>query len=293
MEIGDFNDAFLAIQSYMQASLYGGSNLVELEKEMRHYCHIIVEFDNKSIADVSLPYWQICLNFLGRDDNPTFLTGEAMDQAIRLVQDIGAFSNSIAGFTIISASILLCYHFGDVQSLTSLVVEQERLHYVSQPGHLLLPSSQFYFGLAFIELYRRDKQRSYKEKARRAIKQMRKWTKDGGINTKPLLAILDAEMATLVHSRYVNKIDAAFDEAILEVRTYGNTLLEALANERAARYLQYNTGNKKKTKALMNAALECYESWGATAKINYLRKTSPWLQVEPNAAAPMEIIAVG
>jgi hypothetical protein len=161
----------------------------------------------------------MCLNLLGQNDNPTFLAGEAtMDQA-SLVQYIGTFCNTIAGYTIINARIVLCYHFGVVLSLTSLVAGRI---YVSQPGHLLLPICQFYFGLAFIELYPRVEQRSYKEKARKVIKQMQKWIKSGCINKKPLLAILDAEMETSVHSRNVKKIDAAFDEAVLmEARTYG------------------------------------------------------------------------
>lgn len=190
--------------------------------------------------------------------------------------------------TIRMVRIVLCYHFDDVASLKSLLDNFEG----SSVGHFMLYIGHFYLGLANIALYRSAKKRNYKGLARKSIKKMRKWTKDGCINTKPLLALMDAEMATLTQQKHTEKVRTAFDQAIDEARASENAYLEAMANERAARYFQFQTVDQTITTAYMDEALLLYDSWGAASKIDYLETSCPWLAVQPGAA-PHEIVTNG
>jgi hypothetical protein len=87
--------------------------------------------------------------------------------------------------------ILLCYHFEDTLALRALIAEAEGYE-VLPVGHFMLYIMRFYTCLSYIALYWKMVKRSYKRKACKIIKTIRKWTKGGCINTKLLLSLLEA-----------------------------------------------------------------------------------------------------
>lgn len=290
MDVGDFDAAFMAIQGYIRMSFYCGHPLPELEQQIRASCAEMFAFDNRSHIYQSLPYWQLFLNLLGQNENPTILTGEAMNQQT-LSAEASAANVDVVPHTINALRLMLCYHFEDAPSLVSLVAKYEE-HETPHIGHFMYYISRFYAGLACIALYRTSGKRPYKRKTLKVIKQMQNWTKDGCVNTKPLLSLLEAEMATLVKPAAVNAVHATFVQAIDDANEVENSCLAALANQRAAHYFDVHTPDQPEASEYMRRALELYNYWGATAKVTYLEETYHWLiDSPPKQDLPTEILA--
>jgi hypothetical protein len=130
---------------------------------------------------------------------------------------------------------------------------------------------KFYVGMGYMVLYRIFVKRSYKEKARKIARQLRKWTRNGCINTRPLAALLEAELKTVDTGS--DEFLAAFYDAIHAARDSQNVCLEALAHERISKFLHYDEARQH-----MDRALDLYGEWGASAKVAHLEKSFHWLQ---------------
>lgn len=76
-----------------------------------------------------------------------------------------------------------------------------------------------------------------------------------------------------------------YDRAIAAASQHGNVMVEAAANEAAARLLREG-GRHTLASAYLKAAHYAYARWGATAKVAQLERLFPELIVEPAAAAP-------
>ena len=228
IENGDYEAGFMAMQAYMMMAIFSGAPLIDLEQKMRQYCMLISELDHKIQLYLSLPYWQLCLNLLGLSNSPTILIGDAMDQ--KLLQSENQYTKvALAPQTVNTVRIVLAYHFEDVQSLIYLLAEYDSFEAASV-GHFMVYIIKFYVGMSYMVLYRVFVKRLYKEKARKIAKQLRKWTKDGCVNTRPLSTLLEAELITF--DAGPDEVLAAFHAAIHEAREARNCCLEALAHER-------------------------------------------------------------
>jgi predicted ATPase len=280
MENGDYEAGFMAMQAYMMMAIFsGGSPLIDLEQKMRQYCMLISELDHKVQLYLSLPYWQLCLNLLGFSDSPTMLIGEAMDQ--KLLQNEDQYTKvALAPQTLNTVRIVLAYHFEDVESLMYLLAEYDSFE-SNSVGHFMVYVVKFYVGMGYMVLYRIFVKRSYKEKARKIARQLRKWTRDGCINTRPLAALLEAELKTVDTGS--DEFLAAFYDAIHAARDSQNVCLEALAHERISRFLHYDEARQH-----MDRALDLYGEWGASAKVAHLEKSFHWLQGD--VGTPLEIV---
>lgn len=292
LEVGDFDIGFLAAQTWMQMATFCGYPLVELEQRMRQYCDRMSDFDHKSQLYLALPYWQYCLNLMGMNNDPVSMSGEAMEQET-YDQEARAAKVDLAPHILNMVRIILAFHFGDVRLLKDLMDEYEAL---DQPavGHFMQYISKFYVGMAYMTLYRSFVKRSHKKKARKITNQMYKWTKDGCVNTKPLLALLEAERATIESGNDSDSINGLYDLAVDEAFSFGNQALEALANERAARYHQILTSNKELGLHYMQRAIVLNNSRGASAKVKFLEGTFKWLMDDNSSSKmtrPLEILA--
>lgn len=279
MENGDYEAGFMAMQAYMMMAIFSGSPLIDLEQKMRQYCMLISELDHKIQLYLSLPYWQLCLNLLGQSDSPTMLIGEAMDQ--KLLENEDQYTKvALAPQTLNSVCIVLAYHFEDVESLMYLLSEYDSFE-SNSGGHFMVYIIKFYVGMGYMVLYRIFVKRSYKEKARKIARQLRKWTRDGCVNTRPLSALLEAELKTVDAGS--DEFLAAFYDAIHAARDAQNCCLEALAHERISRFLHYDEARPH-----MDRALDLYGEWGASAKVAHLEKSFHWLQ--DDVRTPLEIV---
>lgn len=293
LENGIFDVAFMAAAGWMQAAVFCGYPLQQLGPYMRAYCAQMNEFDyHKSQKQLALPYWQLCLNLLGQSDDPIFLTGEAMDETT--YKDVALEAQVLLAPQALNVvRIILGCHFENSQLLQTLIVEYESFD-KSPIGHFMLYYSKFYVGLAYICLSRSFSKRSDKRKAGKIAKELRKWTLGGCPNTKPLWALMEAELATLVPTRKsdVERVGSLFLSAIKESAVAQNLCLEAMANERAARYYQTRALQVDLARLHMERALELYREYGAFAKIEFLERTSTLLHSSlTKRTGPPKIIA--
>lgn len=136
LENGVFDVAFMAVAGWMQAAIFSGHPLQQLEPYMRTYCGKMNEFDHKSQTHLSLPYWQLCLNLLGQSDDPIFLTGEAMDE-VTYKDDAVVNKVLLAPQTLNAVRIIVGCHFEYSHLLQKLIVEYESF-YKPPVGHFML-----------------------------------------------------------------------------------------------------------------------------------------------------------
>lgn len=289
METGVYDVAFLAVSTWMMLATCCGYNLENLEKYSREYFGQMYEFQHMSQIYLSLPYWQFCLNMLGQSDDPVVLTGEAMDEKTYRADATNA-EVLLGPQTLNTVRIILGCHFEYSHLLQVLLAEYES--FKKPPGgHFLLYSTSFYVGLSYIKVYRSFGQRSCKRKAHKIANQLKKWTLDGCPNTKPLWALMEAELATLVPRKDNELVGTLFLDAIQYSSALRNPCLEAMANERAARYYQTQASNEELARLYMERAVELYDSYGAFAKVGFLERTSILLKSYGKRTSIPEMVA--
>lgn len=284
MESGAVEVAFLAVSTWIQLATCSGHPLDQLERNASEYCGHMDEFKHKSHMYMSLPFLQFCLNMMGQSEDPMVLTGEAMDEKT-YHQQAAHEEVLLAPQTCNVLQIMLACHFNpSPHVLKRLVSEHES---VKKPpvGHFLKYTTKFYVGLSYIELYRSFAKRSDKRKAHKIANELRKWTLDGCPNTKPLWALINAELTTLSSKRSTACIQASFLDAIQEASKIHNLCLEAMANERAARYqltLRLGKDQEPAGQLHMERAIQLYRRYGAFAKTEILeRTTNPLISSKP------------
>jgi len=80
METGDTDSATWAIWGMVHSALMAGRHLEKLELDHRMYFKQTEELQRDSQRHSLAITWQFILNLMGRSDNPTVLTGEAMEE---------------------------------------------------------------------------------------------------------------------------------------------------------------------------------------------------------------------
>lgn len=80
MQTGDTDSALWAIWGLVHAALMAGRHLEKLELDHRMYFKQSEELQRDSQRHSLAITWQFILNLMGRSDNPTVLTGEAMEE---------------------------------------------------------------------------------------------------------------------------------------------------------------------------------------------------------------------
>ncbi|MFC1617179.1 AAA family ATPase [Candidatus Margulisiibacteriota bacterium] len=121
------------------------------------------------------------------------------------------------------------------------------------------------------ELGKKEKKQA-KKHLFQAYKQMRKWATHCPINFLHFQLLMEAELAR--HSRDFSMAEALYDKAIVAANKSRYLRYAALCNECMAKYYLAE-GIKQKAIQYFNQAYENYSTWGATAKLEHLKKKYP------------------
>ena len=275
LETGNINYACTSACLYNIYSYYSGENLVDLERKMSHYSEVMNKLKNKEALITQSIYHQSVLNLMGFCENTSYLKGKVYDEDIMIpmhidVKDRGTLCNAYINKSILS------YIFSEYdKALENSVMAKKYLNGVS--ATLSVPVFYFYNSLIMLSTFDqcssfRKKQILFKISANQ--QKMKKWAQHAKTNFLHKFYLVRAEKSRVLGN--IHKAMDFYEKAIKLASDNDYIQEEALANELAAKFY-ISLGNEKIAKVYMEEALYCYTLWGATAKINQLKKLYPQL----------------
>ena len=136
------------------------------------------------------------------------------------------------------------------------------------PGHTSLQSDAFTRAVCLYAMARKTNKQKYKKPARAIRKIIGNWIKQGSVNTKHQLCLLDAEDEALRNKK--DKASNLYREGIVTATRQGFLRDAALINERYANFLLHEVGDKYQAKYHAKQSMKLYSEWGATRTVERL-----------------------
>jgi predicted ATPase len=270
-EVGDTVNGFFCCLIYLEIFYFVGLPLMNLLKDIESFSQDMDTYNIKVTLDYLKVYHQSVLNLTEDSEleNPVKLDGIAMTE-LELMQS--GIKKVVDNFWL--CKLLLATYFQDYKAIS------ESLEFLSFQRHdgvdgcmYWVSTSMWCEGLGALHLARATRKRKYGVLARKRLKGLRNWAKNGNVNCYHSILHLEAEFAVLRRQPHT-QIKILFDSAISAARRAGLTNFVAVTNERAGLYFLAIQDNDRASSYLLNA-FEMYESWGANAKSKALIRDYP------------------
>ena len=273
LEVGNLEFVGHSAHQFCSNAFWCVHSLPNLEQETRTYYYGLTHLNLSAAANWCRIYWQSILNLLGFGDNPSILSGEALQETEFLPPLIKA--NDLFGLYVFYLyKLVLCYLFGNIESAQKYTIEVR--HYsVGAPGTICEPVFHFYDSLtllASLNLLPEEKAKILQQVEQNQTKLQQYWANHAPMNHQHKVDLVEAEKCRVL----AQKIEAIelYDKAIAGAKANEYIQEEALANELAAKFY-LNWGKEKVAAGYMQEAYYCYARWGAKAKTDDLEKCYP------------------
>jgi len=263
MQTGEIIGAVGSIVSYCETYVMAGLPLAPIEKDIRLYHQLLVEYEQKQALDMLLPMWQFVLNLLGKSEDPSKLTGEVMDQA-KFIETQKRNKNSVIGGRARIYHLELTYLLCPIDYSANLLVRLVAFIKTS----LLCPCYirfRCLHGLIALAMARKTRNKKWFKLAKGATKQVKRWVEGKTGNILHLLLLMNAEYDSLSKSN--EDVKRSFDLAISAAGRSGFVHDQALANERAGIFF-LETNDEFWASFYLSRARDLYRDWGAQAKVD-------------------------
>lgn len=253
----------------------------KLDLETAHRLHaenleIVRECAYQDSLDSGTLFLQLQRNLLGLTDSPFSLSDANFDEEACLAgMHQRQFMTGIANYHIYSAEI--CFLYGDID----LALEHVRAQDVLIKSAMSLPQLVRFYIVAFMTLASQypkmvvSEQSESRERMVRDLAQMKRWADNCPDNFRHLQYLMQAELQRLEGT--LESTLAHYDAAIDAARESGFLRDEAMAHERAARYLLAHDW-KRAALGYICGAYHLYNRWGAHRKVDLLEQEFPVLQ---------------
>lgn len=274
---GDIEMAMTSCGIYQTHYYYCGLPLNTGEKDLRAFIKQMKEYGQKKELSQYLPLWQMMLNLMSKSENPTLLTGDAMDQA--------EFEQSSLGVVVMKSYRMQLAYYYDELELAGSLMDDLRPHSNSFVAPFFQIARRFFFALIRMGVARKAPMNKRKKLLQKIKKEDIDWLEErvsaGAINCLHKLYILKAEMATFDSGKDV--IKKAFEQAIMTSSRAGFSQDEALANELAASYF-LSVGDFPNASDYLTRAHEKYSQWGALGKVKQLEQKYVLIKGDANGS---------
>ncbi|MBD2489222.1 ATP-binding sensor histidine kinase [Aulosira sp. FACHB-615] len=270
LEVGELEFAGHNAHNFCFYAFCCSQSLINLEQETRAYSNGLMQLNQLTTANYCRIYWQAILNLLGFTENPTILSGEALqeDEFISLLQS----ANDGYGLYIFSLyKLMLCFWFAEIESAENYALEVKR-YFMAGAG--LVSEPVFYFYDSLLALAQIDEKLITLERVAENQTKLQHWAHHAPMNHQHKVDLIEAEKHRIFGKLY--EAGDFYDRAIAGAKTNGYIQEEALANELAAKFY-LNWGKEKIAAGYMQEAYYCYARWGAKAKVTDLEKHYPQL----------------
>jgi len=235
-----------------------------LEPEMRAYTDEMMRYKHDNSNQNALLAWQFALNLMGKSEDPTVLTGEAMNQDKLGTENVN--TQFLELMRVIR--IILAYYFGRYEQAWELLIATK--NFEKSNGLLFMIWRKLMFeGLTAFALARQTKKSRWRKRGAKIGKKLKKMVANGNSNCAHVVYLFTAEDAAIMGED--NVAMEYYNLAISESGRAGLINDKALINERFGEFF-LSRKNEEEASFHLNIALQHYVKWGAMAKAHDLRK---------------------
>ena len=283
LETGSYEFAGYGGHGFCFSSFWCNRPLAALAEETRAYCHGLAQLNQLTAANYARLYWQVMLNCLDQEENPTLLSGEAMEEREALLQWQAA-NDGCGLWSFHTYKLMLCYLFGELESARNHGIEARR-YLMAGAGFVFEPAFYFYDSLTMLASLNSNSEEITQvfEKVQQNQRILQEqWAKYAPMNYQHKVDLIEAEKYRMLSQK--SEAIELYERAIAGAKANQYIQEEALANELAAKfYLDWGfdtaqpNGKEKIAATYMQEAYYCYARWGAKAKTDHLEANYPQL----------------
>uniref|UniRef100_A0A7S3L7F6 Orc1-like AAA ATPase domain-containing protein n=1 Tax=Amphora coffeiformis TaxID=265554 RepID=A0A7S3L7F6_9STRA len=277
-ELGSLDWSFLDFFGYLRHLFCSGRTLALVADECSRCSEILCDYKQSLQWLNNAPLHQAILILIGDEANmdPTRLVGSHLTSDSHFDSGGNDTETRLARFQHHFYTMFLSYHFDDFEKAKQMI-KLFPTDIWSSGIAFAVPFRVFYSGLVYAALCRTKshKRLKYRRRAQAAFSQIDTWCSKGAVNCQYMRHILEAE---LIASSTRRKKDARavlllYDKAIEEAKKIQALHHIALANELAGNFAKTRGGSVAgEAKRYLTEASNFYEKWGATTKVQHLRK---------------------
>jgi len=273
LEIGSIGNSILCVDAYLLYAFHSGKSLEELENEFKSL--------NEELPQKPLTYStikQAVLNLSGIESNdPGILIGTAFD-CRSINQGKKNPSEIILGLI---QCIFVSYLFQDYSAASKYIEKCRPFLKKNIVGIYFYSIHILYDGLVALILAKQSKEDKLllKKIAENSISQLKNMSETAPENYRNKLHLLEAEMA----AAFADELNALahYRKSISLSKEHCFLHEEALACERAGMYF-LGLNSQALAVQFLERSFECYEGWGAYAKLKHLKSKYPDIFKEKN-----------
>lgn len=294
LEVGNQEMAGHNAEAFCLHAFWVGQPLAPLEQSIKAYCQGLKQFNQLMAHQWCCIHWQTVLNLLKAGEQPTELSGKAL-QAAQFLPQMTAARDWYGLGCFHLAKLMLCYWFGEIELAHQHAVEFRR-YFSAINGKVLEPIFYFYealIALAQLSSVSENRLQLLQRVEENQIQLQQFWANYAPMNYQHKVNLIKAEKYRILGQK-AEAIEQ-YEEAILAARENGYLQEEALANELAAKF--YLAWDKEKVAAgYMQEAYYGYARWGAKAKAaelenRYPNLLRPILQSVTQSLSPFDSLA--
>ncbi|MCT7984274.1 trifunctional serine/threonine-protein kinase/ATP-binding protein/sensor histidine kinase [Laspinema sp. A4] len=275
LEVGNLEFAGYNAQTFCLNALSCGQPLGILERDARAYSNGLLPLNQFTAANWCRIYWQTILNLTEGVEDPTVLSGEALQEPDFLAkaceeQDLNGL------YFFYFHKLMLSYLFDEIDRAKQFSLEAQK-SLIATAQTIGGPLFYFYDSLTDLSTLNPGS-----DEATEAFKRVEKnqtqlkayWAHYAPMNHQHKVDLVEAEKCRVLGQK-AEAIEL-YDKAIAGAKENEYIQEEALANELAAKFY-LNWGKEKIAATYMMDAYYCYARWGAKAKTDQLEQTYPQL----------------
>ncbi len=286
-ETGDFEYGGLSRLFYTYCSFLSGIALTKVEEEAAYYSDAIGQLKHETSFHMHEIYHQTILNLMGKSKNPQVLIGSRYDEIHMLPFHIQANDNTTLCNLYLS-KLYLNYLFNKAPKAVENAVFAEK-YLDGVVGTPAVPVFHFYDSLSRMALFPEShgkEQRRILKKVNANQKKMKKWARHAPMNYLHKFHLVEAQRYRIL-GRDAEAAEC-YDQAIQLAKKHEYTNEEALANELAGKFYLAR-GKFTIARAYLKEARDCYQRWGALAKVKHLDECHGQFIANLSESAVLEI----
>lgn len=270
IEAGDFSFAGYAIMNYTVCLFHSGANLIQVFEDMVQYQSFVERIKDPGTLGCLLAWKHLTLSLIGEEKIKLIHSGDrhADEKHLKYIKE----SNNITALCFFyAANIISNYILGNYDAADHFVQKMDKIK-IAAAGHYNFLTFHIYHVLILAAKFPVTPET---EKAQKLslIKQshhlIKEWSDNCPANFLNIYYLVNAEIAG-IEGRDAEAMEF-YDKAIQSAIDNEYVHYEAIHKECAGRF--YLAKNKKIfAKVYLSDAYQCYQKWGADAKLSQMEK---------------------
>ena len=272
MKTGDLDSACFALYHYLEAGLFTGQLLDDLDADFRVYTRQMLDYNMIYHWKISSFCWQALANLriVLQTGDPTVLTGEVYNEEVELEQ-MHSEGDIVVEANFRRIQMLVSGYFASYQKAADIAITWGEKSNALLPGQPGCVEVLFIGSLSCFAICSRTREgKKYRDLGIKFAKKLKGWMEKGNPNCVAHDALLDAEKSRALGSQSA-VVSKLYETATLLAGRRGLIHVQALANERFASFL-LEQQNREDGSYRLKESLNLYTEWGAMRKVEMLQE---------------------